>query len=131
MATTPPRMRATPLYVVLRHDVPPDHHGVILMHHVVAVHDVMTQQVPEPEEHPHRLIRAQLQHVFAAGLVGLRRDAVAVENLELLKMDVYRVRPASTPFCMVQISVEPCLGDAEATLMSASRPFTVEPPLAG
>src|SRR3954470_10559535 len=35
-------------------DVPADHHRVVLVGEVVAVHHVLAQEVAEPEQHPHR-----------------------------------------------------------------------------
>src|ERR1041384_956293 len=80
---------------LLPHDVPANHHGVVLMHHVVAMHHVPAEEVAEPEEAARRLVRTEAQNILAGDVERLRRVPVTVENLELLEMDVHRVRPAS------------------------------------
>src|ERR1041385_8979518 len=72
-----------------------NHHGVILMDHVVAVHHIMPGEIAEAEEHLDRTIRADIHHVFAARLVSSRRGAVSREDLELLVVHMDGMRPAA------------------------------------
>src|ERR1700719_5211390 len=51
--------------VSLRHDVPKRHHGVVFVHHVVAVNRIFPDPVAEAEEELHPLIGMQLSHVLA------------------------------------------------------------------
>src|SRR5437016_3136257 len=77
------------------HDVPPEHHGMVLVHDVVAVHGIPPVEVPEAHEEPDLFVALQPHDVLPGHLVGRRRDAVAREDAELLEMDVDRVLPVA------------------------------------
>src|SRR6185369_15325704 len=78
------RRRRGPLYEVRRHvrravdlarraradeplagldDVPTDHHRMVLVNHVVAVHDVLPEEVPEPDVDLDLVARQKGRHV--------------------------------------------------------------------
>src|SRR5260370_918210 len=52
--------------VASRLDVPQRHHGVVFMHHVMAVDRVLMQPIAEAEEQLHPLVGMQLRHVLAS-----------------------------------------------------------------
>ncbi len=78
-----------------RYDIPPDHHRVILVHHIVAVHDVLAEEVAPATEECHFGHRFQLDNVFARTQHAVTRYRFAVDrqNLEFLKVRVNRVSP--------------------------------------
>src|SRR5215467_16041173 len=82
------------VFLTCRHYVPQRHHGVVFMHHVMAVDGVLAQPVAETEEQLHPLVGMQRSHVFAAEILGHSwRNPVAVHDLVLFQVDVDRVRP--------------------------------------
>src|SRR3954469_12020695 len=76
-------------------DLELDHHVVVLVHQVVAVHHVLALLVLEAHDHAHLLGLADVDDVLRALLVVLRRLAVAVEDLEVHEVDVDRVEPSA------------------------------------
>src|SRR5712692_8062188 len=94
--------------VACRLDVPERHHGVVFVHHVMAMDGVLAQPVAEAEEEFHALVRTQLRHILAGSFDQRRRNPVAAHNLMLFQVDVDGVRPiagkvaedqCSTLFC--------------------------------
>src|SRR5436309_16055649 len=77
------------------HDVPPEHHGMVLVHDVVTVHGIPTVEVPEADEEPDLFVALQPHDILPGHLVGRRRDAVAREDPELVEMDVAPVLPVA------------------------------------
>src|SRR5712692_9446746 len=75
------------------HNVPNPHHGVVFMHHVVAVDGILAQPVAEAEEEQDALVGMQLGHVLARPLNQRGRHPVAGEDLVLLEVDMDRVGP--------------------------------------
>src|SRR5712692_5783301 len=69
--------------VACRLDVPERHHGVVFVHHVMAMDGVLAQPVAEAEEEFHALVRTQLRHVLAGSFDQRRRNPVAAHNLML------------------------------------------------
>src|SRR3954453_17217217 len=76
-------------------DLELDHHVVVLVHQVVAVHHVLADLVLELHDHADLLGLTDVDDVLRAELVGLRGLAVAVEDLEVDQVDVDRVEPAA------------------------------------
>ena len=76
-------------------DLELDHHVVVLVDEVVAVHHVPAALVLEAHDHADLLVLADVDDVLRALLVGSRRPAVAVEDLEVDEVDVDRVEPAA------------------------------------
>src|SRR5579859_3314478 len=74
--------------------VPPQQHGIVFMHGVVAV--LHEHPAPIAELHPDHYGSARTQpiYVFAAALRRRRRTAVARDDLALFKMDVDGMVPA-------------------------------------
>src|ERR1700722_17351351 len=75
-------------------NVPQSHHGVIFMHHVVAVNGVAAKPIAEAEEQEHALVGVQLGYVLSRVLGCQRvRHPVAGENLMLFQVNVDGVSP--------------------------------------
>src|SRR5437762_4199915 len=77
-------------------DVPADHHGVVFMDQVMAMHHVLAQIIPEAQEHAHFLAVAYHIHVFAALFMQWRRGAVAGQDASFFEMDMHRIDRKST-----------------------------------
>src|SRR3954463_13324675 len=87
------------------HDLPAEHHVVVLVGQVVAVGHVRAGEGPEPARDVRLLARIQGDHVLLGGVVqvaagGAARQgrpglAVAVEHRVLLHGEVHRVHPAA------------------------------------
>src|SRR5687768_15407662 len=75
-------------------DVPPQHHCMVFMNGVVAVHWIFAHEIPEAHEEPYVLV-AQPRDVLPAAFDGWRRIAVAREHLELFEVYVHGVLPAA------------------------------------
>src|ERR1051325_3855179 len=74
-------------------DVKPQHHRVVFVNNVVAVHRVAPHEVAEPEVERDVVILTESYDVLAAALDQRRRVPVAVEHLEFLEMNMDWVRP--------------------------------------
>src|SRR4051794_1991294 len=72
---------------------PANHHGVILVHRVVAVHRVAAGPIAEAHEDLHFLVGIQPDHVLAAALPCWGRRSVTAENAVLFEVNVHRVAP--------------------------------------
>ena len=77
-------------------DVDPDHHGVVLVDGVVAVHGVAAEPVAEPDVELHLVPGIERENVLAA-LEDAAVDGAAVvgEDPVLLHVDVHGVRPSA------------------------------------
>src|SRR3989440_3441033 len=77
--------------------VPEQHHGVVLVDGVVAVHRVRPPEVPEALDELDLVAGAQPDGVLAPVLerAGQNRPAVVLEDAELLQVDVDGVLPPS------------------------------------
>src|SRR5712691_11584143 len=98
MAPSRLRLRGT-LGVPEVRDVEPQHHRVVLVDRVVAVHRVLPVEVTEAEEQGGLAVRLQSEHVLAAdldegGYGG--RPAIDRECLELLEVGVDGMFPATS-----------------------------------
>src|SRR5262249_5990235 len=129
-----PTGRATPS--ARSDDVPADHHRVVLMHHVVAVHDVASLHVPEAHEDTHFLVGVQFDYVLArvvdAGIdlgVRLDGDAVARQRAVLSKWMCTGCRHDPPGFWITQVSSDPTGIGASTMFSSRNLPFTIQPPL--
>src|SRR3989454_10930408 len=78
-----------------RLDVKPQHHGVVLMEHIVTVERVTPQEVPVASEEQDLLVEVQPRHIVAAHLERWRRLPVPREDHELQKMGVDGMLPAT------------------------------------
>src|SRR2546428_8775031 len=93
-------------------DVPAQHHRVVFVDDVVAVHRIPSQEVPEAEEEQHVAARDQAHDVLARevhargwirGAERAAADTVAKEpggsaqDLELIEVDVDGNHPTKTP----------------------------------
>src|SRR5262249_49824093 len=76
-------------------NLPYQHHGMIFMHEVVAVHRIPAEEIAEPEEKMHRVIELDPHHVFSRCLYERRRRSVPGQDLEFFEMDVDRMLPAA------------------------------------
>jgi len=65
---------------------------------VMAVHHVLAQEIPEPEEHAHFLIRLQHIDILASAFVRRWRLPVARQDAAYFKVDMNRVVPAALAF---------------------------------
>src|SRR5215469_2090326 len=75
--------------VALRRHLPDCHHGVVLMHHVVAVDRVFAQPVAEAEEQLHPLVGVELGNVLASEVRRYgRRRPVTAQDLVLFQMNM-------------------------------------------
>src|SRR5215510_602546 len=74
--------------------VPPNHHKEVLMDHVVAMDQVPPEEVPELHEEFDRVAGWEAYDVLSTRLQRVRRRCtIALQNPELLEMDVNGVRP--------------------------------------
>src|SRR5712691_7147756 len=90
----------SPLFLFLKRclrrlDLPAHHHGMILVHCIVAMHRIVPQEVAEGEEDPNFLVRMEEDYIFTAILNRPRRDWYSVPRQDhvLLEVDVDRMRP--------------------------------------
>src|SRR5476649_2411563 len=82
-------------------DVPAHHHGMVLMHHVMAMHRVAALHVAEAHEDADLFAVVELDDVLAAEidagvgrlLVRRRRHAVARQDAMLFEVDVHGMPP--------------------------------------
>src|SRR5262245_37102758 len=74
-------------------DVPPNHHEKVLMDHVVTMDQIPPEEVPELHEEFDLTAGWQACDVLSTRLQRRRRWAIALQNPELLEMDVHGVRP--------------------------------------
>src|SRR5262249_26041007 len=77
-----------------RLDGPQRHHGVILVHYVVAMHRITPGKIAEAEEQNVGLVVVQLRNVFAGVLHQWRWSAVARDDLVFFEMNVDGMHPA-------------------------------------
>src|SRR5215510_12553170 len=84
-------------------DLPPEKHGVVLVHGVVAVLHEHPTPVAELQRDVNGAVGAQPPDVLAALLPGrdVRRFAVASQRLALLEVDVDRVVPTTAAVLQV------------------------------
>src|SRR5712691_7067857 len=102
------------IFLPWRHNVPERHHGVVFMHHVMAVDGVLAQPVAEAEEEFHPLVGMQLGHVLAPQVPRHGRlHPVAAHNLMLLQVDVDGVRPIAREVAQDPV-LDAVLRDGEA-----------------
>src|SRR5207302_466193 len=77
------------------HHVPPEHHGVVFMHEVVAMRWVPSQEVLESHEDLYIVVRSQFYYVFPACLMSCRRSPVSREDPECHQVNVDGVAPVA------------------------------------
>src|SRR5437762_11841972 len=90
----PLRVRIVVVRVIL--DRPEQHHGVVLVNRVVAVHGIVPPEVPEAHHQLDLLVELQLDDVLPGefDVPPLDQLPVAPDDLELLQVNVDRVLPA-------------------------------------
>src|SRR5262245_14429979 len=76
-------------------DVPPQHHRVVFMDGVVAVHGITAYEIPEAHKELYSSIATQSRHVLPSSFHGRRSGAVALQHLKLFEVYVDRVFPAA------------------------------------
>src|SRR5262245_59330108 len=84
----------------LLHDLPAEHHRVILVRQVVAVRHVGPEERAEVPEEIDGLTRSERNHVFARLVIGMRAiegsgHAIARDDAMLLHVQVERMDPAA------------------------------------
>ena len=99
------------LLVVVPHViyVEPQHHGVVLVNRVVAVHRVAPDEVSEAEEKCNVVAISQPHDILAAPFNFNRQVPVALDDLMLFEVNVDRMLPVTTAFkllCYVQESAD-------------------------
>src|SRR5438552_16321146 len=143
----PPRLPAPGSRVPLRPGIvvvcvvlhrPQQHHGVILVNRVVAVHRIVAAEVPEAHHQLDLLVETQLYDILPGEFDVPRLDQlpVAPDDLELLQVNVDGVLPAAgvvlqdPPFRRVTVHREPDLvavHEAPVDLPLAVAPLEAEP----
>ena len=106
-------------------DVEPQHHRVVLVDRVVAMHRVLPGEIAKAEEERGAGIRFQSEHVLAAGLDQRRRGrspAIDRQGLELLEVDVDRMFPLATVVDQRPL-LHGILLDREADVVTGEEPF--------
>ena len=78
--------------------IEPQHHRVVLVNRVVAVHRVAPHKIAEAEINSHIIVFTEPYDILSASFDQRRRIAVARENLVLLKVDVDRMGPIESAF---------------------------------
>src|SRR5688572_26832072 len=107
--------------------IPPQHHRVVLVNRVVAVHRVAPDEVSEAEEYLYIVAIAQPHHVLAPPFDLRRQIPVALDDLVLLEVNVDRVLPVTTPFKLPDLRV-PALY-SEADIVTVPKDLAVNYPL--
>src|SRR4030095_11358269 len=108
-------------------DVKPQHHRVVLVNRIVAVHGVAPHEIAEAEEQFDVVVLSQPDDILTAPLDRSRRVPVAADDLELLEVNVDRVLPVKAALqipllCRVSLHAE--------TDLVAVEEFVVDDPLA-
>src|SRR2546425_12603967 len=75
--------------------VPPEHHGMVLMHGVVAMGGVPSDPVSKSNEDANVVSWAQNHNILPGYFVRRRRFAVPREDLEFLHVNMDRMGPAA------------------------------------
>ena len=93
-------MAATTTLVIVSRiiDVKPQHHRVIFVNRVVAVHRITAGEVAEAEVNINVIIFTKSDDVLAPSFDQRRGVAVTAENLMLFEVNVDRVRPIESAF---------------------------------
>src|SRR5437667_64392 len=91
----PLRVRIVVVRVIL--DRPEQHHGVVLVNRVVAVHGIVPPEVPEAHHQLDLIVEPHLDDILPGELHVTRLDhpTVVLHDLELLQVNVDRVLPAT------------------------------------
>ena len=108
-------------------NVESQHHRVVFVNHVVAVHWVAPHEVAEAEEQFDVIVLSQPHDILAAPLDCRRRVSVSADDLMLFEVNVDRVLPVKAAlqipcFCRVPL-------DAEADLVTVEE-LVIDHPLA-
>src|SRR3989449_7739322 len=91
----PENARRWPIVTVSIDQVPSEHHGMVLMHSVVAMGGVPSDPVSESNEDANFVSRAQIHNILPGYFVRRRRFAVPREDPEFLHVNMNRMRPAT------------------------------------
>src|SRR5712691_6859037 len=91
----PENARRWPIVTVSIDQVPSEHHGMVLMHGVVAMGGVPSDPVSESNEDPNFVSWAQNHNILPGYFVRRRRFAVPGEDLEFLHVNMDRMGPAA------------------------------------
>src|SRR6185503_3966374 len=79
-------------------NVESQHHRVVLVNDVVAMHWVTPNEIAEPEKQFDVIVLTQPHDILPAPLDGRRCVSVAADDLVLLEVNVYRVLPVESAF---------------------------------
>src|SRR6185369_13310927 len=108
-------------------NVEPQHHRMVFMDHVVAMHRIAPYKVAETEEQLDVIVLSQPHDVLAASLDRCRRVSVSADNLVFLEMNVYGMFPVKAALQIPRFRRVAL--HAEANII-AVKEFVVDDPLA-
>ena len=124
-------MRITITFIVVSDviNIKPQHHCVVFVNNVVAVHRITSGEVSETEVNTGIIILAEPDDILTTPFDQCRSVAVAAENLVLFEVNVYWVRPVESTFkvpdlCRVALNSETDVITVEEFVVDDPLPVT-------